>query len=254
MAIPGDSLRTGSDLERDLSSDATGLLLTLTQKVDPSHCALLVIDVQNDFAAEGGFFDKVGGDLRTIQKERVPALLKLIEEARRACVRVIFVRAIYDPENLSAPMRERNARLNMELPRCLTGSWGAEFYRVQPEPGEHVVVKHRYSAMVNTELPNILVQHGIRSLLLTGIATDTCVESAGRDAYFVDYYVTLVEDCCGAASEEDHRMALKRFDRDYGQVVTSSDVMDAWGSGAVVTTSRDAKGGFAPRSNPDDYV
>jgi ureidoacrylate peracid hydrolase len=215
-------------LEQILSSDATGLLLTLREKVGPAHCALLVIDVQNDFAAEGGFFDKVGGDLSTIQEERVPALLKLIEEARLSCVRVIFVRAIYDPENLSAPMRERNARLKMELPRCLTGSWGAEFYRVKPELGEHVVIKHRYSAMVNTELPKLLMQYGVRSLLLTGIATDTCVESAGRDAYFNDYYVTLVEDCCGAASEEDHRMALKRFNRDYGQVVTSDEVIAVW--------------------------
>jgi ureidoacrylate peracid hydrolase len=169
-----------------VSSDTTGLLVTLAQKVDPSCCALLVIDVQNDFAADGGFFDQVGGDLSATQRERVPALLELIVEARRAGVRVIFVRAIYDPENLSAPMRERNARLKMEQPRCLSGSRGAEFYRVKPEPGEHVVIKHRYSAMVNTELPMLLKRYGIRSLLLTGIATDTCVESAGRDAYFID--------------------------------------------------------------------
>jgi len=59
-------------LERTLSNDATGLLRTLTEKVDPLYCALLVIDVQNDFAAEGGFFDKVGGDLSAIQKELFP--------------------------------------------------------------------------------------------------------------------------------------------------------------------------------------
>ena len=199
-----------------MSSDAHELLLTLTEKVDPAHCALLVIDVQNDFAADGGFFHKVGGDLKPIQQERVPALLRLIDQARRAGVTVIFVQAIYDPSDLSPPMRERNARLKMQIPRCLTGSWGADFYQVEPQPGEPVVIKHRYSAMVNTELPGLLKQRGIRSLLLTGITTDTCVESAGRDAYFVDYYVTIVADCCGAASEEDHRGALKRFNRDYG--------------------------------------
>ena len=224
---------TSTDLERILSSDPPELLLTLAEKADRAHCALLVIDVQNDFAAQGGFFDKIGGDLSPIQKQRVPALLRLIAEARTAGVRVIFVKAIYDPENLSPPMRERNARLKMEHPRCLTGSWGAEFYLVRPQPGEDVVVKHRYSAMVNTELPHLLKQHGIRSLLLTGIATDTCVEFAGRDAYFIDYYVTIVEDCCGAASEEDHRMALKRFNRDYGQVVMSDEVVDVWRSRAA---------------------
>ena len=154
----------------------TELLMRLDQKIDPRHCALVVIDVQNDFAASGGFFDKVGADLKPIQTERVPALLRLIAAARKAGVLVIFVQAIYDPECLSEPMRERNARLGMEMPRCLTGSWGADFFEVRPEAGEPVVIKHRYSAMTNPELRGILEQRKIRSLLLTGIATDTCVE------------------------------------------------------------------------------
>jgi ureidoacrylate peracid hydrolase len=221
-----------SDPERLVSRDTPELLQSLAQKADPAHAALLVIDVQNDFAADGGFFDKVGGDLKPIQQERVPALLRLIAEAREAGVPVIFVQAIYDAEYLSAAMRERNKRLNMEMPRCISGSWGADFYEVRPLPGEPVIVKHRYSAMVGPELPELLKQRGIRSLLLTGIATDTCVESAGRDAYFRDYYVTLVADCCGAASEDDHNQALKRFNRDYGEIVTSADVIGAWNASA----------------------
>lgn len=209
-------------------SDASPLLRTLAEKADPRHSALLVIDVQNDFVADGGFFDQVGGDVRVLQQQRVPRILLLIEAARRAGVLVVFVQAIYDPHVLSGPMRERNARLNMELPRCISGSWGAEFYQVKPLPGEPVIIKHRYSAMVGTLMLELLEQRGIRSLLLSGVATDTCVESAGRDAYFRDYYVTLVEDCCGGASEEDHRLALKRFNRDYGLVVNSDDITAAW--------------------------
>lgn len=211
-----------------MSDVSSALLRTLAEKADPRHSALLVIDVQNDFVATGGFFDQVGGEVRILQEQRVPSLLRLIDAARRAGVLVVFVQAIYDPHVLSGPMRERNARLNMELPRCLSGSWGANFYRVKPLPGEPVIIKHRYSAMVGTPLLELLGQRGVRSLLLTGVATDTCVESAGRDAYFRDYYVTVVEDCCGAASEEDHRLALKRFNRDYGPVVNSSEIMAVW--------------------------
>jgi ureidoacrylate peracid hydrolase len=211
-----------------MSDGSPALLRTLAEKADARHSALLVIDVQNDFVASGGFFDKVGGDVVTLQRRLVPNLLRLIDAARLAGVQVIFVQAIYDPEFLSDPMRERNARLNMELPRCLTGSWGAEFYQVRTLPGEPVIIKHRYSAMVGTPLLDLLGQRGIRSLLLAGVATDTCVESAGRDAYFRDFYVTLVEDCCGAASEDDHRLALKRFNRDYGQVVSSAELMSVW--------------------------
>ena len=222
-------------MERVLSPSS--LLRTLAQKADPVHAALLVIDVQNDFAASGGFFDQVGGDLQPIQQERVPQMLRLIDAARQASMLIIFVQAIYDPEFVSDAMRERNARLGMEMPRCLSGSWGAQFYRVQPGPDEPVIVKHRYSAMVRPELPQLLETRGIRSLLLSGIATDTCVESAARDAYFRDYYVTLIADCCAAASEEDHQGALKRFKRDYGAVVHSDEVIAAWKATAALPSS-----------------
>src|SRR3954468_14230045 len=88
--------------------DVSSLLRTLAQKVDSAYSALLVIDVQNDFVADGGFFDKVGGDVRTIQQQRVPNLVRLIDAARQAGVLVIFVQAIYDPDDLSDAMRERN--------------------------------------------------------------------------------------------------------------------------------------------------
>ena len=218
----------------------TDLLATLEEKAAPANAALLVIDVQNDFVADGGFFDKIGADVKTVQKS-MPNLERLVGKAREAGVPVIFVQAIYDLEYLSAPMRERNRRRAVEIPRCLTGSWGADFYSVRPEPGETVVIKHRYSANLNTGLDALLKSCRIHSLLLAGVATDTCVESTGRDAYFIDYYVTVVADCCGAASESDHLGALKRFDRDYGAIVTSDDLIGAWsGLGLLSRASRPA--------------
>jgi ureidoacrylate peracid hydrolase len=220
------------------SGDA--LLSTLDLKAAPGNAALLVVDVQNDFVADGGFFDQIGADVKTVQ-QAIPNLVRLIERARTAGVPVIFVQAIYDPQHLSAPMRERNLRRTVEMPRCLTGSWGADFYMVRPAPGEDVVIKHRYSAIVNTGLDALLKRRGIRSLLLAGVATDTCVESTGRDAYFIDYYVSIVSDCCGAASESDHAGALKRFDRDYGAIVTSEDLIGTWsGLGLLSAASRQA--------------
>ena len=96
---------------------------------------------------------------------------------------------------------------------------------------------HRQVVVVELIAPTpvrgvLLEQRGAERLadrgLLTGVATDTCVESTGRDAYFIDYYVSIVSDCCAAASESDHAGALKRFDRDYGAVVTSGEVIGAW--------------------------
>jgi ureidoacrylate peracid hydrolase len=218
------------------------LLVSLEQKVSPAHAALIVVDVQNDFVADGGYFHQVGGNVGIIQKSTIPPLLRLIDEARNAGMLVVFIQAIYDAQYLSAPMRERDQRTSRQMPKCQSGTWGADFYAVYPRPGEPVVIKHRYSAMINTGLDALLKKHGIKSLLLTGVATDTCVEATARDAYFIDYYVTLVEDCCGAMDEDDHRGALKRFARDYGPVVNSSDVIDAWQRGQSRTKRPAAEG------------
>jgi ureidoacrylate peracid hydrolase len=208
-------------------ADSDELLSTLAQKVSPAHAALLVIDVQNDFVANGGFFDRIGADVKAIQRVIAP-LAQFVERAREAGVLVVFIQAIYDPQYLSAPMRERDLRVGRRMPRCLTGSWGADFHVIAPRSNEPVVIKHRYSAFTNPELDDLLKRRGIRSLLLAGVATDTCVESTGRDGYFIDYYVTLVADCCAGAIERDHRVALERFERDYGAVVNSADVIEAW--------------------------
>ncbi len=203
------------------------LLLTLEQKAAPQHAAVLAVDVQNDFLAEEGFFHKAGYDLSHIQRA-VPPLVRLLDHARRAGVPVIFIQAIYDAEVLSGPMRERNRRRNLEMPRCLTGTWGADFYMVRPKSGEPVIVKHRYSAFAGTGLEQVLRRRGIRSLLLTGVSTDTCVESTARDGYFLDFYITLVADCCGALSEADHEGTLARAERDFAGVASSADIIDAW--------------------------
>jgi ureidoacrylate peracid hydrolase len=213
--------------EPDVLADSHDLLSTLEQKVAPAHAALLAVDVQNDFVADGGFFDQIGADVKTIQRV-IPALAQLVDRAREAGVLVVFIQAIYDRQYLSAPMRERDLRVGRRMPRCLTGSWGADFHVIAPRPNEPVVIKHRYSAFTNPELDDLLKRRGIRSLLLAGVATDTCVESTGRDAYFIDYYVTLVADCCAGAVERDHRVALERFERDYGAVVNSADVIEVW--------------------------
>jgi ureidoacrylate peracid hydrolase len=209
------------------TSRTAELLSSLERRAAPEHAALLVIDVQNDFVADGGYFHSIGIDVQPIQR-MVPSLVRLIDNARAAGVLVVFIQAIYDGQYYSDAMRERDLRSKRTRQRCLTGTWGAEFFTVRPLPGESVVIKHRYSAMLGTGLDSLLKRHGIRSLLFSGVATDTCVESTARDAYFIDYYVTLVADCCAASSQSDHQGTLARFARDYGAVVTSEEVIGTW--------------------------
>ena len=69
---------------------------------------------------------------------------------------------------------------------CREGSWGADFFDgIAPRANERVVIKHRYSAFINTDLNTILKAKGIESVLLTGVATNVCVESTMRDAFMI---------------------------------------------------------------------
>ncbi len=225
------------DKDKGLRAALERMLTTLDKKVDPSYAALIVIDMQNDFLASGGMFDKLGVDISPM-RAIVPALVNLIDRAREVGLPIIHIQAIYASENnwylsdvyLEQAKRRANIR-NMEIdyPVCEKGSWGADFYTgIKPLPVEAVVQKHRWSAFVNTDLDTILRSKGIRTLIMTGVATNICVESTVRDGFMKDYYIVFVKDCIAAYSEELHNNTLTNIALFFGEVVDSSDVIRCW--------------------------
>jgi ureidoacrylate peracid hydrolase len=211
------------------------LLSTLDQKIEPPHTALIVVDVQNDFCAAGGFMDAEGMDLSSAQAmaERLPAV---IQAARDAGVLVVFVRNIYSSDRnnyLSDTWLEQAARRRRssytQHPVCEAGSWAGDFYGdVRPQPGEPVVTKHRFSAFHNTDLDTILRSHGIRTLVMSGVASNVCVETTAREGFVRDYYIVYLSDGTSAYFEQDHEAALRVIDLFFGQVVTIPDVIGVW--------------------------
>ncbi|MDP2662488.1 MAG: cysteine hydrolase [Dehalococcoidia bacterium] len=204
------------------------ILSTLAEKVDPGHTALVVVDVQNDFCGDGGYFSDMGYDLSMIQ-QMVPRLNSFIARGREAKVPVVFVRCIYDDIYASAAWTEkRSKRGRTGKALCLSDTWGAEFFVISPEPGEVVVTKHRFSAFVGTDLDLVLRSMGIKTLLLSGVATNVCVESTARDGYQLDYYIVFLEDCAANTSRELHNATLENIRRYFGVVTTSEDVLNVW--------------------------
>jgi ureidoacrylate peracid hydrolase len=211
------------------------VMTKLEQKVDPAHAALIVVDVQNDFCSEQGFFGMEGYDLKQI-RAAVPRIVNLIDRARAAGVKICFIRSIYDSHYLNDPMRERNVRRGLGQSRCTTGAWGTELYDVSPIEGEPIVTKHRYSAFQGTDLHIILRSWGIRTLIMTGVTTNVCVESTAREGYFLDHYIVFVDDCTATTnedrkdltSEEIHRWTLANIELTFGVVVKSDDIVNAW--------------------------
>jgi ureidoacrylate peracid hydrolase len=208
------------------------------ERVDPATTRFLVIDVQNDFCAQGGWFDKHGNDLRLIH-EAVERLAGFIDVARQAGVPPIFVRAIYDEIYLSPPMLERHARTGLDTAHCRTGTWGAEFFRVAPKQGELVINKHRYSAFKDTELNALLRAQRVENLIVAGITSNVCVESTARDAYMLDYHIVFLGDGSATYQAEAHEATLANIRRAFGIVANISEVTEAWRSlGALPSEER----------------
>ncbi|MEE9273920.1 MAG: isochorismatase family cysteine hydrolase [bacterium] len=212
---------------------------TFAKKVDPKHAALLVVDVQNDFCAEGGMMHREGFDL-TMVKEMIPRLERFIEEAREAGMPVIFIRNVYNTDDnwyLSDVWLEQAARTRQGSyvihSVCGAGSWEGDFYKVRPTEKDVIVTKHRFSAFQDTDLDLILRSRDIRTLIMTGTATNVCVESTARDGFFRDYYIVFSSDCSGTYSKEDHEATLNNIRRFFGEVATADEVSACWKTAGV---------------------
>ncbi len=203
------------------------MLRTLEEKAEPGVAALVVVDVQNDFCDDEGAFARIGRDVSVLQS-MVPRLQRLIDSARQAGVLVIFAQYCHNERTESEVHLEQRGRGRSGEPICTEGTRGADFYLLSPKPDEPIVKKHRYSAFIGTDLDVILRSCGVRSLIMTGIATNGCVEATARDGFMHDYYIVLVDDCCACYSSELHAATLSNIRDAYGIVTTSDELASVW--------------------------
>ncbi len=208
------------------------------ERFAPSTTALIVVDVQNDFCHPQGVSARKGHDV-SAAIEMVPRLQSLLEEARAAGMLIVFIQTTHDLTVDSQVWNTRMGDVDTPAydPNCRTGTWGAEFYVVAPEQGDLVVNKHRYSAFAGTDLDMVLRTAGITTILLTGVATNVCVESTLRDGLFLDYNVGLVPDCCAAYTREFHEGTISNVRGTFGAVLESDRLVGMWRSVAAELTS-----------------
>jgi ureidoacrylate peracid hydrolase len=210
------------------------MTMALEELVDPRQAALIVVDMQNDFCDSDGALARSGSDPGLIQA-MAPRLLGLLEGARGVQLPIVHVRTEHSPWTNSASWIGRHH----DRPRtvCFPGSWGADYFPgFEPradaggEPGEHefVVTKHRYSGFVGTNLDLVLRSQRVRTVIMTGEATNVCVESTARDAFMLDYYVVFVSDCTASSVEAAHNATLVTMGRHFATVASSQEVLTAW--------------------------
>ena len=172
----------------------------------PAQSALIVVDMQNAYATEGGYLDLAGFDV-SATKPVIAKIHQAVTAARAAGVQIIWFQNGWDSDYVEAGdagspnFHKSNALKTMrkrpELQGSLLSKGGWDYALVDelvPQPGDIVLPKSRYSGFYNTPLDSMLRSRGIRHLIFTGIATNVCVESTLRDGFFLEYFGVVLED------------------------------------------------------------
>jgi biuret amidohydrolase len=214
--------------------------------VDLERTAMIVIDMQNDFCAKGGWVDHLGVDYSP-DRAPIEPLRRLLPALRAQRVPIVWVNWGNRPDLMNMPPNQihlyKPTGVGIGLGEPLPGSgarvlekdsWAAAVVDELPiEPGDIRVDKYRISGFWDTPLDSILKNLGCRSLLFAGVNTDQCVLHSLTDANFLGYGCIMLTDCCATTSPQFCTDAtIWNVKKCFGFVAASADVIAALGASA----------------------
>ncbi|GMH37937.1 hypothetical protein BSKO_05821 [Bryopsis sp. KO-2023] len=191
--------------------------------------ALLFIDVQNfNTHPEGSFFkkldvsetkEKYGWYFSSLKKSVIPNMQRLQSACRSAGIEILYTTI----ENLTKDGRDRSLDYKISGFDVPKGSWdGKVIGQIAPGDDEIWLQKTSCSVFVSTHIDYILRNLGVKQLVISGLITDQCVESAIRDACDLGYLVTQVTDACTTYSQERHDNSIHAIKGFCRQVTTDA--------------------------------
>jgi ureidoacrylate peracid hydrolase len=195
---------------------------------DPRKTALLVVDMQNAFMMPG-----VAHVLCEMAPKIVPNVNRLADAMRSAGGTVVWLKMTFGEPSLSNwPVLHELAgteRTPKRIAALAEGSIGHELWsELRPAPTDLIVLKNKYSAFIqgSSDLPAILRQLGIDTVVVTGTVTNICCESTARDAMMLNFKAIMVTDGCAAMTDEDHNASLKAFYLAFGDIMSTAMLVD----------------------------
>jgi len=209
--------------------------------VDLSRSAMIVVDMQNDFCAPGGWVDWLGADL-TPERAPIKPLQAILPALRANGVPIIWLNWGNRPDRKNLPPTilyvfnpdGKGIGIGGELPGngahlLEKDSWSAAVVDELAQLPEDIKVdKYRISGFWDTPLDSILRNLEVKTVFFAGVNTDQCVLHSLTDAHFLGYNCVLVEDCCGTTSPDFCAEAtLWNIKKCFGFVTTSADVISA---------------------------
>lgn len=201
----------------------------LFDSIVTARTALVIIDMQPTFCAEGAPAEVPAS------RGIVANINKLAKAVRAKGGRVIWVThanaqigetsdwSSFYNRFVSADVRARTIAMNALRPP-LEALW----HELEVDDADVHITKNRYSALVSgsSQLERTLRSLNLDTLLIGGTKTNVCCESTGRDAMMLDFFPIMASDCLAALSEEEHLATLETFIQQFGDVMTSGEVIE----------------------------
>jgi biuret amidohydrolase len=166
--------------------------------IDPAKTALIVVDMENDFVAEGAPMETPSA------LKILPTLRRVIDESRERGVRIIYTTHAHRSDGCDMGLFDDLWPPIDSRAGLIDGTPGIEIYpEIAPQAGDIVIKKHRYSGFFGTDLDIILRGSGIETVVVTGVTTENCCHATARDAMFRDYKVIFLSDATGTFDYPD---------------------------------------------------
>jgi len=199
--------------------------------LDPSRCALIVQDLQNDVISDGGAFADSGSPGHAKEQDVVAHVRDLAAACRAKGIPVIHVHYIVEA---GAPGLKLNAPLFAgvkETGALVRGTWGAApADGLEPAAGDFVVEKMRMSAWQGTRLENLLAGLGRDTVIVTGAWTNMSVEHTARTGADKGYSMVVPEDGCSTMSADWHNASINYALQNVSTVTSCAAVKAAIGA------------------------
>jgi ureidoacrylate peracid hydrolase len=194
--------------------------------IPADRTALIVVDMQNYFCAEG--FPQEVPKSRAI----VPAINRAATAMRDAGGTVVWVQTTAAgvlqhwanfQTRMLAPDRQQKRLAGLDE----AASGFGLFDGLEPMPSDMRIKKIKYSAFIphSSDIDERLRARGIDHLLIAGTLTNVCCESTARDAMLLDYRVAMLSDANATLSDEEHAASLNTFAMFFGDVMTVEEAV-----------------------------
>lgn len=162
-------------------------------------------------------------DLYADVEEALASALRIVEEARKSGVLVVYTKVEYHPSGINGGRFYEKA---LPLRHLVVGSpMGAWARGIAPAADELVVSKQYPSAFFGTSLASTLTAHGIDSVILTGLTTSGCIRASCVDACSHGFIPIVISDACGDRHQAPHDANLFDMNAKYGDVVAETEVV-----------------------------